>query len=317
MTAPQPVAAPHDTPPFVAAPPTAPALRAPRPRGVELWLRRVGALLFWAVAQTIFLIPLFQIPPAVGVLLNAAIAAGFVWWFVVRPAARADRRRAATFRVRPVPQDASRWIVPAAVAMVGVVITALVVLPRFLQIPPDKTTFLDAYLEQPLGPAAVFVMVAVIAPLLEEFLFRGWMQRSLERRTSAWTAIAVTALTFGVVHGELFGLPLRIAFGLASGYLAWRTRSIWPSVVLHGAYNGSLVMLSGALPQVDERTLAGWARTDAIFYPALVALALASLTLAWAVRGMGDAAARVRARRIDRGTRRTLDAGRTRGHLPG
>ena len=197
--------------------------------------------------------------------------------------------------------------------MVAVVVTALVVLPRFLRIPPDKTTFLDAYLDQPLGPAAVFVMVAVIAPLLEEFLFRGWMQRSLERRTSAWTAIAVTAVTFGVVHGDVFGLPLRIAFGLASGYLAWRTRSIWPSVVLHGAYNGSLVMLSGALPQVDEHVLARWAATDAIFYPALVALALASLSLAWAVRGMGDATARVRARR----RHHSLDAGRTRGHLPG
>ncbi|GLC27147.1 CPBP family intramembrane glutamic endopeptidase [Roseisolibacter agri] len=297
--------------------PDVPAAGAPltgatrrRPDGASLWLRRIGALLFWACAQVVFLIPQLHIPPAVGVLLNGAIAAGFVWWFVARRAARADRRRLATFRIRPVAPEAARWIVPAAAAMVAVVMAALVVLPRFIRIPPDKTTFLDAYLDQPLGPAAVFVMVAVIAPLLEEFVFRGWMQRSLERRTAAWTAIALTAATFGVVHGDLFGLPLRIAFGVASGYLAWRTRSIWPSVVLHGAYNGSLVMLSGALPQIDEHTLDRWAHTDAVFFPALVALALASLTLAWAVRGMGDAAARVRARRA-------LDAGRTRRHLPG
>ncbi|MGZ8492488.1 MAG: CPBP family intramembrane glutamic endopeptidase [Gemmatirosa sp.] len=285
------------------------AARGPSARergGAGLWLRRLGALLFWGVVQGVFLIPRlppstgFFVPPAAGAALNLAIAAGFVWWFAWRRAARADRRRAATFRLRPIPSAAAPWLVPASLAMVSVVVAGLLVLPRFLPIPPDKTTFLDAYLREPLGPVAVFVMVALIAPLLEEFLFRGWMQRSLERRTTARNAIVVTALTFGAIHLDLFGLPLRVAFGLASGYLAWRTRSIWPSVVLHGAYNGSLVLLGGALPQVDERMLEGWSRTDAIFYPALVGLVLAGGTLAWAVRGMGDAADHARALRRHR-----------------
>jgi membrane protease YdiL (CAAX protease family) len=277
---------------------------SPRGRaGAGLWLRRIGALLFWGVIQGVFLLPRdvtrarFFVPPAAGVVLNLAIAGGFVWWFALRPGARADRRRSASFRLRPVPRGSAGWLVPASLAMVSVVVAALLVLPRFLRIPPERTTILDEYMRQPLGPVALFVMVALIAPLLEEFLFRGWMQRSLERRTTARNAIVVTAVVFGAVHGDLFGLPLRVAFGLASGYLAWRTRSIWPSVVLHGAYNGSLVLLGGALPQVDERMLEGWSRTDAIFYPALGALVVASATLAWAVRGMGDAADRARAAR--------------------
>ncbi len=261
---------------------------APRRTGGATWARRVGAVLFWGVIQGAFL----AVPPAVGLVINLAVAAGFVWWFAARPAVRADARRRATYRLRPVAPGARGWIVPAALAMVAVVVAALVVLPRFIPIPPDRTTFLDAYLKRPLGPAAVFVMVAVIAPLLEEFLFRGWMQRTLERRTTPWRAIAITAATFGLVHVDLFGLPLRVAFGVASGYLAWRTRSILPSVVLHGAYNGSLVILGGALPQVDERTLTAWARTDAIFYPALAGLALAGAALAWSVRRMGAASRR-------------------------
>jgi membrane protease YdiL (CAAX protease family) len=260
----------------------------------------VGALLFWGVVQGAFLLPSrvpvpgqpwpeFLIPPAAGVLLNMAVAAAFVWWFAARPAVRADARRRATYRLREGASSAAPWIVPAALSMIAVVMAALLVLPRIRPI-PEEQTFLDDYLRLPLGPAAVFVMVAVIAPLLEEFLFRGWMQRTLERRLGAWPAIAITASAFGLVHADLFGLPLRIAFGAASGYLAWRTRSIWPSVVLHGAYNGSLVILSGALPQVNERTLTAWAHTDAIFYPALGALALAGSALAWSVRRMGAAA---------------------------
>ncbi|MDF1505286.1 type II CAAX endopeptidase family protein, partial [Roseisolibacter sp. H3M3-2] len=272
------------------------------------WPKRIVALVFWGTIQGVFLLPRavpvpgqpwpgFLLPPAVGLLLNLAIAAAFVWWFALRRGVRDDPRRRATYRLRAVPPAAAPWILPASASMIAVVCAALVVLPRFVRIPPDRNTFLDEYLDLPLGVAAVLVMVAVIAPLLEEFLFRGWMQRTLERRTSPVVAIAVTALAFGLVHVDLFGLPLRVAFGLASGYLAWGTRSIWPSVILHGAYNGSLVVLGDALPQIDERQLTAWAQNDAVFYPALAGLALASLALAASVRRARDAAPAARAAR--------------------
>ena len=281
--------------------------RAPRTRhgGAGLWLRRLGALVFWASIQGVFLAPelpgfdemLPNVPPILGALFNLCVAAGFVWWFVLRPKARGERRRLATFRIRPVASEVARWVPLAAAAMIGVVLASLVILPRVMQVPKNDAPFLEAYLRKPFAPVALLLLVAVVAPLLEEFLFRGWIQRSLERRTLPWRAILITAVGFGVAHGDAFGLPLRVVFGVASGYAAYTTRSIWPSVVLHGAYNGSLVLLGGALPQVDERMLEGWSRTDAIFYPALAALVAASTMLAWAVRGMGDAADRARAAR--------------------
>ena len=285
--------------------------RSPRARrsGTGLWLRRLGTLVFWASIQGVFLLP--EIPPldrtlpamspVVGALFNLAVAAGFVWWFVLRPRARGERRRLATFRIRPVPPAVARWVPLAATAMIGVVLSSLVLLPRVMQVPKNDATFLEAYLRKPFAPIALLLLVAVVAPLLEEFLFRGWIQRSLERRTLPWRAILITAVGFGVAHGDAFGLPLRVVFGVASGYAAYTTRSIWPSVVLHGAYNGSLVILSGALPNVDERTLARWAQDDAIFGGALAALAAFALILAFALRAMRDGAARARAarRRVD------------------
>ena len=286
----------------------APSPRA-RPGRAGLWLRRLGTLLFWASIQGVFLLP--EIPPldrtlpamspVVGALFNLVVAAGFVWWFVLRPRARGERRRLATFRIRPVPPAVARWVPLAAAAMIGVVLSSLVLLPRVMQVPKNDATFLEAYLRKPFAPIALLLLVAVVAPLLEEFLFRGWIQRSLERRTLPWRAILITAVAFGVAHGDAFGLPLRVVFGVASGYAAFTTRSIWPSVVLHGAYNGSLVILSGALPNVDERTLARWAQDDAIFGGALAALAAFALILAFALRAMRDGAARARAarRRVD------------------
>jgi membrane protease YdiL (CAAX protease family) len=277
-----------------------------RPGGAGLWLRRLGALLFWATIQGVFLLPaippldqvLPQVSPLLGALFNLLVAAGFVWWFVLRPRARGERRRLATFRIRPVPPAVARWVPLAAAAMIGVVLASLVILPRVMAVPKSDSAFLEAYLRKPFAPIALLVLVALVAPLLEEFLFRGWIQRSLERRMLPWRAILITAVAFGVAHGDAFGLPLRVIFGVASGYAAYTTRSIWPSVVLHGAYNGSLVILSGAMPKVDERTLTGWAQNDQIFLIALGALAVSGSVLALALRAMRDASVAARAARV-------------------
>ena len=254
-------------------------------------VRGIGAVLLWGSLQALFLL----VPPLAGVALNLALAGAFVWWFALRPAARADRRRLATLRLRPV-RAGWGWVAAAALALVAFVLAGLVVLPRVLTVPAERVTFLDAYLRRPFGVAAVLVMVALIAPLLEEFLFRGWMQRTLERRTAPWQAIGVTALVFAAVHLEGYGFPLRLAFGLASGYAAWGSRSIWPSVVLHGAYNGSLVVVGSAVPSLDQRTLVAWAHTPSVFWPALLTMAAAGVAGAWAL---------ARLRRATRGARRS------------
>jgi hypothetical protein len=58
------------------------------------------------------------------------------------------------------------------------------------------------------------------------------------------------------------------------------------------AYNGSLLVASSAVPGVDERTLMTWARTDRIFWPALLGLLAAGAVAWWALGRMRRAAAR-------------------------
>jgi hypothetical protein len=91
-----------------------------RPGGAGLWLRRLGALLFWATIQGVFLLPaippldqvLPQVSPLLGALFNLLVAAGFVWWFVLRPRARGERRRwrpSASGPCRPRSRAGCRW----------------------------------------------------------------------------------------------------------------------------------------------------------------------------------------------------------------
>ncbi|UYV16700.1 CPBP family intramembrane glutamic endopeptidase [Porphyrobacter sp. ULC335] len=78
---------------------------------------------------------------------------------------------------------------------------------------------------------------AILTPLGEELLFRGIIANALNRY-GAWAGIAASALIFGMAHGTGAILWVAIMAGLVSGLLFRRTGSVWPSVLLHMAYNG-------------------------------------------------------------------------------
>jgi membrane protease YdiL (CAAX protease family) len=256
----------------------------------------VGAVLFWSLAQTIFLF----LPPLVGAPLNLGIATLFVWWYVLRPRARTDLRRRATLRLRGM-DGAARWLPLLALPLVAHVLAYVVFFPRFVPLPPpDPTGALERYLLKPHAWLGLLTLAAVIAPLVEEFLFRGWLQRTLERRHTARLAIVATALVFALVHFDSFGFLVRFSFGLLAGYVAYASRSVWPGVVLHGVYNAGIIMASGAVPEVDEATITRWAHTPLIFSSALAVWVVTGVLLALGAHAMARSVAGARVARVAR-----------------
>jgi hypothetical protein len=263
--------------------------------------RAVGALVVWGLAQVVPFVP-SRLPPSVthfapllpplaGLAFAVALAAAFVWRFAVRGGAHAEYRRD-TFRLRGVSSRVARRLPVVAVLLMVMVVASLVLVPRIVPVPPDKTTILDAYARLPHGTLTILATVAILAPLFEEFLFRGWVQTRLERRVAPANAILVAAAIFAAMHGELFGFPTRLLFGVVAGHLAWSTRSIWPGVVLHAFYNATLfVGGTGGARDVSARDLTRWAHTPFIFWPAALAFLAAGLLLVVALRGVAGAAA--------------------------
>ena len=89
---------------------------------------------------------------------------------------------------------------------------------------------------------------ALICPIYEELIFRGWILAQLVRRHPNWLAIAVSSLLFGILHlrniywletSRLVGnvLTAGLVIGPVLGYVALRCRSVWPAVILHYANN--------------------------------------------------------------------------------
>lgn len=89
--------------------------------------------------------------------------------------------------------------------------------------------------------AANFVVVALLAPVVEEVTFRGLGFRLLER-FGRWTAVVLVGLAFGLAHGLVEALPILAAFGAGLAYIRMRTGSVYPGMIVHAAFN-SLVLI--------------------------------------------------------------------------
>jgi membrane protease YdiL (CAAX protease family) len=89
-----------------------------------------------------------------------------------------------------------------------------------------------------LGVVLLVLIVGVGAPIIEEIFYRGLCQRALLKRgASPAVAIGVTAVIFGISHGELLQLPALVLFGAVAGYLAYRFDRLGPSIAAHVAFN--------------------------------------------------------------------------------
>jgi membrane protease YdiL (CAAX protease family) len=84
----------------------------------------------------------------------------------------------------------------------------------------------------------IFIAVAVMAPLVEEFLFRVLLQGALERELSPLWAIILTAAAFVSVHENVVDWAPLLPLALILGYVYYRRHSYLSVVLLHGMFNG-------------------------------------------------------------------------------
>jgi membrane protease YdiL (CAAX protease family) len=97
-----------------------------------------------------------------------------------------------------------------------------------------------------LGPyAANFVAVAIVGPVVEELTYRG-AGMTLFLRYGTAVAVVVSALGFGLGHGLVVALPALVFFGLVTAFIRLRTDSVYPSMLVHCAFNATSLILAVA-----------------------------------------------------------------------
>ena len=100
------------------------------------------------------------------------------------------------------------------------------------------------------SPVWFFIGGALVAPLVEEILFRGFIFGGLRGRYGFWKAAVISAVVFGAVHLQLTAfLPITL-LGLIFAFLYERSQSIWPSILMHFLTNACSLSLAFYLSQV-------------------------------------------------------------------
>ena len=99
------------------------------------------------------------------------------------------------------------------------------------------------YMEEvlsPLGSGSVImsiITIGIVAPFAEEFLFRGIIYNTLKKKISIKWTIIIQAVLFGVFHGNLIQGSYATLLGIVFGYVTYKTKSLWPAVIIHMVNN--------------------------------------------------------------------------------
>jgi len=111
----------------------------------------------------------------------------------------------------------------------------------------EATKLTETFMEiKSLGGLTVnLIMIALLPAIGEEFMFRGLIQRLFnELFKNIHIAIFISALLFGAMHLQFYGILPRMMLGVLFGYLFYWTGSIWIPVFAHFVNNASAVIIS-------------------------------------------------------------------------
>jgi hypothetical protein len=182
---------------------------------------------------------LYQYDTAVGILIQSAIVLAIVLWITRGPmqrdllALRAPRSWA----------GAIGW----SIALVVAILVVIPILESQLHGGEEQGLAPDGW-DPDRAQAYIVnaVMIAGVTPVVEELMFRG-AGYSLLARFGQVVAILVVGVSFGLVHGLVYGLAALTVFGIGLAWLRAKTESVYPCIAIHCLFNTvALVVAVGA-----------------------------------------------------------------------
>lgn len=92
---------------------------------------------------------------------------------------------------------------------------------------------------------------AAVPALVEEFAVRGVVMQSL-RKYGDVLAIAVSAVIFALLHGNMVQAPFALILGCIIGWLVIATDSLWTGIAIHFMNNAYAVVMSTLMEHIPE-----------------------------------------------------------------
>ena len=123
-----------------------------------------------------------------------------------------------------------------------------------LNLQTNDQVILQQSKEAPLTTYATLIASVLVAPICEETFFRSFVFAGFLNRMPVAVAILLSSLLFAIAHADLGSFAVLFFIGLALAFVRWRTRSIWPGILLHLLNNGIgalviVLIMAGVLRQ--------------------------------------------------------------------
>lgn len=117
-------------------------------------------------------------------------------------------------------------------------------------------TFENSFLQMLNYKVAGFITVCILAPILEEILFRGFILRGiLNSGTPPWIAILVSGIIFGAAHLNPWQFIGAGILGIIFGFIYYKTKSLLLVIFLHAANNIFSFIMMMKYKQMDEQII--------------------------------------------------------------
>ena len=145
------------------------------------------------------------------------------------------------------------WAVLIFTGIFSTIAAAFVVEPLTALL-PDMPLWLEETMKKMMEKMplwATLLSVSVFAPLFEEWLCRGLVLRGLLRKMNPFSAIAVSAVFFAILHMNPWQAIPAFCLGLLFGYTYYKTGSLKLTMLMH-CTNNTMAVIFSKIPQFKE-----------------------------------------------------------------
>ncbi len=124
-----------------------------------------------------------------------------------------------------------------------------------LPAPPWFWELFSQIFESDFGWWGAFFKVVVVAPVIEELIFRGIILNGLRKNYPAITAVFISALLFSLFHLNPWQMPATFVLGLLLGWIVLRTRNILLAIIGHAMNNFLVLFIVTYWQQINNHAI--------------------------------------------------------------
>ena len=158
------------------------------------------------------------------------------------------RRKRLGWQILGIKPVSAGWVfVTLVISVFAIPFTGLITLLILVVLGlPLENPQLDFLLPDDLSLPSAFVMLllaGVAVPIAEELIFRGFLYNFLKERWGVWPGVFVSALIFGIIHGNVTVGVTAFLLGILLAVLYEYSHSLWTSILVHAINNSAKIAL--------------------------------------------------------------------------